>query len=72
MMRAILHWYALAVRMAEGSLHDHDSLHADEPSIMRENAPSGMLTPRWEELQQICRIERLQGASSEIYIHRML
>ena len=42
MMRALIYWYALVVRMAEGSLHDHDPLHADEPPIMRGDAPPGM------------------------------
>ena len=71
MMRALIYWYALVVRMAEGSLHDHDPLHADEPPIMRGDAPSGMFTPRWEELQQTYGIERPRGASCEIFIHRM-
>ena len=71
MMRVLIYWYALAVRMAEGSLHDHDPLHADEPPIMRGDAPPGMFTPRWVELQQTYGIERPKGASCEIFIHRM-
>ena len=71
MMRALIYWYVLVVRMAEGSLHDHDPLHADEPPIMRGDAPPGMFTPRWEELQQTYGIERPRGASCEIFIHRM-
>ena len=57
-MRALLCWYALAVGVAKGSLHDHDPLQADEPPIMRGDAPPGMFTPRWEELQQTYGIER--------------
>ena len=54
--------------MAKGSLHDHDPLHADEPPIMRGDAPPGMFTPRWEELQQTYGIERPRGASCEIFM----
>ena len=68
-MRVLFYWYALAVRMANGSLHDHDPMHADEPPIMRGDAPPGMFTPRWAELQQTYGIERPRGASCEIFIH---
>ena len=70
-MRVLFYWYALAVRMANGSLHDHDPMHADEPPIMRGDAPPGMFTPRWAELQQTYGIERPRGARCEIFIHRM-
>ena len=70
-MRVLFYWYALAVRMAKGSLHDHDPMHDDVPPIMRGDAPPGMFTPRWAELQQTYGIERPRGANCEIYIHRI-
>ena len=70
-MRVLFYWYALAVRMAKGSLHDHDPMHDDVPPIMRGDAPPGMFTPRWAELQQTYGIERLRGANCEIYIHKI-
>ena len=70
-MLFLFYWHALAVRMADGSLHDHDPMHADETPIMRGDAPPGMFTPRWAELQQTYGIERPRGASCEMFIHRM-
>ena len=55
---ALLCWCALAAGVAVGSLHDSDPMQADEPPIMRGDAPPGMFTPRWEELQQTYGIER--------------
>ena len=57
--------------MAKSLPHDHDPMHDDVPPIMREDAPPGMLTPQWAELQQIYGIERLRGANCEIYIYRI-
>ena len=57
--------------MAKGSLHDHDPMHDDVSPIMRGDAPPGMFTPRWAELQQTYGIERPRGANCEIYIHRI-
>ena len=54
-----------------GSLHENGPLQADEPPIMRGDAPPGMFTPRWEELQQTYGIERCRGLRSEIFIHRI-
>ena len=70
-MRVLFYWYALAVRMAKGSLHDHDPMHDDVPPIMRGDAPPGMFTPRWAELQQTYGIERPRSPNCEIYIHRI-
>ena len=36
-----------------GPLHENGPLQADEPPIMRKDAPPGMFTPRWEELQHM-------------------
>ena len=33
-----------------GMLHDNEPGQADEPPILRGDAPPGMFTPRWEEL----------------------
>ena len=35
------------------------------------NAPRGLFTPRWVEMQQTYGIERPQGLRSEMYIHRL-
>ena len=43
---------------AVGSLHDDEPMQADEPPIVRGDAPRGLFTPRWEELQQTYGIER--------------
>ena len=46
--------------VAVGSLHNEPN-QADEPPMMRGDAPPGMVTPRWEELQQTYGIERFSG-----------
>ena len=51
-MCARLCWCALAVGVALGSLHDNEPMQADEPPIVRGDAPRGLFTPRWEEVQQ--------------------
>ena len=65
-MCALICWCALTVGVAVGSLHNEPN-QADEPPIMRGDAPPGMFTPRWEELQQTYGIER-RGVRSEIFI----
>ena len=50
----------------------NEPMQADEPPIMRGDAPPGMFTPRWEELQQTYGIERSWGLRSESFIHRLL
>ena len=57
--------------MAVGSLHNEEPNQAEELPIMRGDAPPGMFTPRWEELQQTYGIERPRGVRCEIFIHRM-
>ena len=42
-MCALLCWCALAVGVAVGSLHDNEPTQADEPPIMRGDAPPGSL-----------------------------
>jgi len=44
-----------------GSLHDDVPMQADEPLPARGDAPRGLFTPRWEELQQTYGIERPRG-----------
>ena len=39
--------------------------------IVRGDAPRGLCTPRWEEVQQTYGIERPRGSRSEIFIHRV-
>ena len=46
-------------------------MQADEPPIVRGDAPRGLFTPRWEEVQQTYGIERPWGSRSEIVIHRV-
>ena len=53
------------------SLHNEEPNQADELPIMRGDAPLGMFTPRWKELQQTCGIERPRGKRCEVVIHRM-
>ena len=62
---------ALAIGVVVGSLHDNEPMQADEPPIVRGDAPPGMFTPRWNELQQTYGIERPRGSRSEIFIHRL-
>ena len=59
-MWALVCWSALTVGVAVGSLHNEPN-QADEPPMMRGDAPPGMVTPRWEELQQTYGIERFSG-----------
>ena len=54
-----------------GSLHDDEPMQADESLIVRGDAPRGLFTPRWEELQQTYGIERPRCLRSEIFIHRL-
>ena len=70
-MCARLCWCALAVGVALGSLHDNEPMQADEPPIVRGDAPRGLFTPRCEEVQQTYGIERPRGLRSEIFIHRV-
>ena len=70
-MCAFLWWCALSLGMALGSLHDDEPMQADEPLIVPGDAPRGLFTPRWEELQQTYGIERPRGSRSEIFIHRL-
>ena len=70
-MCALLCWGALALGVALGSLQDNEPMHADESPIVRGDAPRGLFTPRWEEVQQTYGIERPRGSRSEIYIHRV-
>ena len=44
-----------------GSLHDNEPMQADEPPIVRGDAPRGLFAPRWEEVRQTHRIERPRG-----------
>ena len=46
----LLCWCALAVGVALDSLHDNEPMQADEPPIVRGDAPRGLFAPRWEEL----------------------
>ena len=41
-----------------GMLHDNEPGQADEPPILRGDAPPGMFTPRWEELRETYGIDR--------------
>ena len=66
-MSALLWWCALSMGMAMGSLHDDEPMQADESLIVRGDAPRGLFTPRWEELQQTYGIERPWGLRSEIF-----
>ena len=70
-MCALLCWGALALGVALGSLQDNEPMHADESPIVRGDAPRGLFTPRWEEVQQTYGIERPRGSRREIYIHRV-
>ena len=60
-MCAFLRWLALFVGMEVGSLHDDEPMQTDEPLIGRGDAPQGMFTPCWAELQQTYGIERSLG-----------
>ena len=46
-------------------------MQEDGPPTGRGDAPRGLFTPRWVELQQTYGIERPQGRRSEIFIHRL-
>ena len=46
-------------------------MQEDGPPTGRGDAPRGLFTPRWVELQQTYGIEPVQGRRSEIFIHRM-
>ena len=46
-------------------------MQEDGPPTGRGDAPRGLFTPRWVELQQTYGIERSQGWRSEMYIHRL-
>ena len=46
-------------------------MQEDGPPTGRGDAPRGLFTPRWVELQQTYGIERSQGRRSEIFIHRL-
>ena len=63
-MHILLCLSALAIDVVVGSLHDNEPMQADEPPIVRGDAPPGMFTPRWNELQQLYGIERLRGSQS--------
>ena len=53
-------------------LHDNEPGQDDEPPILRGDAPPGMFTPRWEELQETYGIDRPRGLTrSVIFIHRL-
>ena len=54
-----------------GSLDDAEPMQTDEPPTGSGDAPRGLFTPRWAELQQTYGIERPRGSTSEIYIHRL-
>ena len=60
-MCALLCWCALAFGVALGSLQDNEPMQADESPIVRGDAPRGLFTPRWEEVQQTYGIERPRG-----------
>ena len=70
-MSALLWWCALSVGVAVGSLHDDEPMQADEPLTVRGDAPRGLFTPCWEELQQTYGIERPRGLRVENLIHRL-
>ena len=70
-MCALLCWCALAFGVALGSLQDNEPMQADESPIVRGDAPRGLFTPRWEEVQQTYGIERPRGSRCEIFIHRV-
>ena len=55
-----------------GMLLDNEPGQADEPPILRGDAPPGMFTPRWEELRETYGIDRPRGLTrSVIFIHRL-
>ena len=60
-MNALLWLCALLMGVAVGSLHDDEPMQADELPIARGDAPRGLFTPRWAELQQTYGIERPLG-----------
>ena len=60
-MSALLLMCALFVRVVVGSLHDAEPMQTDEPLTGRGDAPRGLFTPRWAELQQTYGIEPPQG-----------
>ena len=70
-MCALLCWCALAFGVALGSLQDNEPMQADESPIVRGDAPRGLFTPCWEEVQQTYGIERPRRSRSEILIHRV-
>ena len=70
-MSALLWRCALLVGVVVGSLHDDVPMQTDEPLTVRGDAPRGLFTPRWAELQQTYGIERPLGLRSEIFIHRL-
>ena len=53
------------------SFQGSEPMQEDGPPTGRGDAPRGLFTPRWVELQQTYGIERPQGRRSEIYIHRL-
>ena len=64
-MSALLWKCALLVGVVVGSLHDAEPMQTDEPLTGRGDAPRGLFTPRWAELQQTYGIERGQGLRSD-------
>ena len=69
-MSALLWLCALSVGVAVGSLHDDEPMQADEPLTVRGDAPRGLFTRWWGELQQTYGFERPRGLRSEIFTHR--
>ena len=71
-MKALSCWCTLLVGVALSMLHDNEPGQDDVPPILRGDAPPGMFTPRWEELQETYGIDRPRGLTRcVIVIHRM-
>ena len=47
-------------------LLDNEPGQDDEPPILRGDAPPGMFTPRWEELQETYGIDRPRGLTRSV------
>ena len=70
-MSALLWRCALLVGVVVGSLHDDVPMQTDEPLTVRGDAPRGLFTPRWAELQQTYGIERPSGVNKRDFHPRV-
>ena len=70
-MSALLWLCALQLGAVLCSFQGFEPMQEDGPPTGRGDAPRGLFTPRWVELQQTYGIERPQSWRSDMYIHTL-